>query len=209
MAEPAIKAESNTVQCSAAGCERGARAKGWCGKHYQRLHNRGTLDPYVRPKPLWKTCSLDGCPNRSRTRTGRVCEVHYYRYRRTGKYHAPVYGTWSVNSNGYEMRTDRVHPIRSAQGYLYRHRMVLYDAIGPGAHACHWCSCDIEWNEGGARQLVVDHLDNDKRNNDQSNLVPSCHRCNSTRGLFVSWVQKHRDDPFLKALFAEATDNQP
>jgi hypothetical protein len=56
----------------------------------------------------------------------------------------------------------------------------------------------------GSRKLVVDHLDGIKTNNDLSNLVPSCHRCNSTRGLFQRWVMEHKDDPFLADLFRVA-----
>lgn len=87
---------------------------------------------------------------------------------------------------------------------MYVHRIVLYEKIGPGTHDCHWCRKEVEWSVTGSRKLVVDHLDGVKTNNDPSNLVAACHRCNSIRGLFQNWVETHRDDPFLAALFRES-----
>ncbi|MNV91966.1 HNH endonuclease [compost metagenome] len=60
----------------------------------------------------------------------------------------------------------------------------------------------------GKEKLVVDHLDNDKKNNSIDNLVPACHSCNTSRGLFANWVMKHKDDPFLAKLFVAANDNK-
>lgn len=64
------------------------------------------------------------------------------------------------------------------------HRAVLWDKIGPGTHPCHHCSEPVTWSPGrktAAGVLQVDHLDHDTRNNDEDNLVPSCHRCNNLR----------------------------
>lgn len=96
------------------------------------------------------------------------------------------------------------HPLASQNTYLYEHRKVLYDRIGAGPHCCHWCGCEVVWRARGKKKLVADHLDNDKLNNHPDNLVPSCHACNGTRGMFMAWVIKHRDDPFLRALFQRA-----
>jgi hypothetical protein len=66
-------------------------------------------------------------------------------------------------------------------GEVLEHRRVLYDAIGPGPHECHWsgisgCGKVLEW--GGTGGIQADHLDGDKLNNDPTNLVPSCLGCN-------------------------------
>ena len=205
MAKPSFKQESTTTQCAVDGCSRGARNKGICGKHYQRMRTYGQYELPQRVVPEWRTCSLDGCDNWARSRQARHCETHYYRMRRRGTYDAPVYMHWTTNGSGYIMRRDIEHPIASRHGYLYQHRFVLYEAIGPGVHPCYWCGRLVDWElRRGDGKLVVDHLDGDKQNNVSSNLVPSCHRCNSGRGLFQKWVMEHRDDPFLWGLYEAA-----
>ena len=74
------------------------------------------------------------------------------------------------------------HPTAHADGRVRVHRAVLYDAIGPGVHRCHWCRVEIEWfHAEWSRDLVADHVDGDTWNNDTSNLVPSCNGCNRNR----------------------------
>lgn len=78
------------------------------------------------------------------------------------------------------------HPLATKNGYLLESRMLLFDEIGEGPHSCHWCSKEIRWqvlSKPGTTSngLVVDHVDTNWRNNDVSNLVPSCQRCNATR----------------------------
>jgi hypothetical protein len=73
------------------------------------------------------------------------------------------------------------HPIADVSGKVMEHRMVLYDAIGTGPHACHWgCGREgLTW--GGIRGIHVDHLDGDPSDNRLENLVPSCQSCNKSR----------------------------
>lgn len=71
------------------------------------------------------------------------------------------------------------HTLAHADGRTRVHRLVLFEAIGPGRHKCHWCDTVVEWN--GSPNLIADHVDGDTWNNDPSNLVPSCSRCNSSR----------------------------
>lgn len=76
------------------------------------------------------------------------------------------------------------HPMAThARGWAYEHRTVLYDAIGPGWHPCRHCGKQVSWDLAcpDADALVVDHLDEDKANNDIGNLVPSCQLCNLAR----------------------------
>ena len=76
------------------------------------------------------------------------------------------------------------HPLAGVDDRVSTHRRVLYDTIGPGPHACRWCGRVVEWRKDGLTPgaLVPDHLDGDGRNNDPSNLVPSCQPCNMRRG---------------------------
>jgi len=92
------------------------------------------------------------------------------------------------------------HPLANKNGTVLEHRMLLFAKIGAGPHPCHWCGKPVRWTEGAhtARwALIVDHVDNDGRNNQPSNLVPSCHRCNVNRGSsdLVQDSEVFIDDP--------------
>ena len=82
---------------------------------------------------------------------------------------------------GYKYLTGmQDHPLATrGSGQITEHRVVLYDAIGPGPHPCHWCDRPLNW--GGRTGLQADHLDGVKTNNDITNLVPSCISCNRRR----------------------------
>lgn len=93
------------------------------------------------------------------------------------------------------------HPIADRRGNVVEHRKVLYDTIGAGVHPCHWCGRELHWRTRNKHNplpddLVVDHLDGDKRNNDPVNLVPSCQPCNVAVGFSPNRV---RDDEVFKA----------
>lgn len=63
-------------------------------------------------------------------------------------------------------------------------RIVLYEKIGGGPHACHWCGQLVNWRPGfgpSKGSLVADHLNFDRTNDSPENLVPSCPVCNSMR----------------------------
>lgn len=72
------------------------------------------------------------------------------------------------------------HPLAQADGCQYEHRVVLFNKIGEGTHKCYWCSKELTWKGPGPR-LVVDHLNDDRWDNNENNLVPSCRTCNSHR----------------------------
>ncbi|WP_168202930.1 HNH endonuclease signature motif containing protein [Tardiphaga sp. vice352] len=112
-------------------------------------------------------------------------------------------GRVCITEHGYALAYAPGHPLAAANGNVYLHRKALYESIGDGVHQCHWCATPVSWRPLSKVDVAlhVDHVDGDKLNNDASNLVASCHRCNSTRGLFMKWVMAHRDDPFLRALF--------
>lgn len=82
------------------------------------------------------------------------------------------------------MRSAKGHPLAPPSGLVAVARLVLWDKIGPGAHACHWCGKQVRWTPGdpyAADALIADHLDWDATNDAPENLVPSCNPCNGHR----------------------------
>ena len=147
-------------------------------------------------------CCVEGCLNHRYYSSG-LCNSCYYRMKRTGTLERRQYNYRCVASNGYVKVCDKGHPLAVVDGWLYEHRKVLYDVIGPGPHQCYWCKANVDWVKGKCVKgsLVPDHLDGVKTNNTIGNLVPACNRCNASRGLFMSWVRAHQDDPVLREMF--------
>ena len=111
--------------------------------------------------------------------------MHYHRQYRHGSVDMVSTQSGITASLGRRYRTkyEPHHPLASKHGIVYVHRKVLYDEIGPGPHACHWCGAEIDWKpKGTPGELQPDHLNNDGADNRPENLVPSCRRCNTTRG---------------------------
>lgn len=148
-------------------------------------------------------CRVEGCdkPGAKRTRDGKVsqyplCGGHRTRYYKYGDVmaHVPIkkiaaWGEGWITPAGYRAHSRAGHPLASSQGHLFDHRAVLYDAIGPGAHPCHWCGVMVAWEDPHPLGLEVDHLDGDKLNNEAANLVPTCHGDNTRR-----WMAGNRAD---------------
>jgi hypothetical protein len=111
--------------------------------------------------------------------------MHYHRQYRHGDVNAVAHESGVTASLGRRYRTKYApqHPLAGKRGIVYVHRMVLFDAIGPGAHACHWCGTAVEWTrKGEPRELQPDHLNGDGADNRVENLVPACRGCNTGRG---------------------------
>lgn len=113
--------------------------------------------------------------------------MHYNRQRRTGSV-GPAqrlkaeWGTGYVDpTTGYRMIHRPGHPLARAQGSVGEHRIVLYAAIGPGEHPCHWCARPLTWVGSPDARICADHLDGNRTNNIPSNLVPACLDCNTKR----------------------------
>jgi hypothetical protein len=128
---------------------------------------------------LAKRCDIEHCGNPPRSKGSRYCEVHYYRIRRTGHAQLPVPPPDRIGADGY-----RIDYNRSSTPFSRQHRRILFEKIGPGEHRCFHCQKTVSWDKTYPKDLdglVVDHLDDNKANNEPTNLVPSCAACNTNR----------------------------
>jgi hypothetical protein len=126
-------------------------------------------------------CSVAGCGKRHEAKG--LCQNHYMMLRRRGttvatkRGHGTAYGAVYTKPNGYTVRKMPDHPLAApSSGLVYEHRRVMYDLLGPGPHPCHWCGVMLDWPDA-----ECDHLDTARSNNVPSNLVFSCHDCNTRR----------------------------
>lgn len=147
-------------------------------------------------------CCVEGCQNPRAMVHPAVCTTHYSRLRRTGTVDKQPWKYRSMQSNGYIKIYNSDHEL-AVNRSVYEHRQILFDAIGRGPHTCHWCGGSIDWVKGKCvtGSLVPDHINGNKSDNNISNLVPACNTCNGLRGLFMTWVRKHKDDPWLWQMF--------
>lgn len=127
--------------------------------------------------------------NRGKKRSAEHCQRLSERMKGCGHAFGPpgqAMGSY-VTKQGYRSLTQMYdHPLAAKTGDVLEHRYVLYEKIGPGRHPCHWaCGRILEWNV----DLHVDHLDDDKLNNDPENIVPSCISCNGRRAAQRRWAR--------------------
>lgn len=131
------------------------------------------------------TCIVDDCEKPARSSGADWCPMHYHRWYRHGSVHKVATTSGVTASLGRRYRTvpAKGHPLAMANGRAYEHRVVLYDKIGAGLHECYWCGERVEWvGKCEPYELQPDHLNGDGADNRPDNLVPSCRRCNTTRG---------------------------
>lgn len=176
--------------CEVTGCGRKMLARGLCSMHWQRKKKHGSVggpESLVCSYPADAKCSVDRCDKRPRGRG--LCETHWVRQRKYGDPNvvkqAPN-GSGSLTRHGYVMLQKAGHPLASKNGFVFAHRAVLFEKVGPDDQSCHWCGRRVSWWLTWPKDesaLVVDHLDGVKVNNAPTNLVPSCNRCNRGRAV--------------------------
>lgn len=133
---------------------------------------------------LTRTCTIDGCEKPLRSPGADWCKMHYHRWYRHGTTDKVATNIRVGRPRRYRTISAKGHPLAGANGRAYEHRVVLYDAIGPGEHSCHWCGVAIHWAaKGDPGELQPDHLNGDGADNRIDNLVPSCRGCNTTRAI--------------------------
>jgi hypothetical protein len=164
------------------GCERSFCDDKACraNRHERQARERAKL---VGP------CASSGCAGKATRKRAGLCEVCFYRVRRTGTAEKRQLKSRYATSAGYVKLLDRGHPLADASGQVFGHRKALYGKLGPGPHPCFWCGRVLEW-----KRLVVDHLNEHKQDNRPENLVPACNNCNRARGQFLGFIKRMRPD---------------
>lgn len=137
-------------------------------------------------------CQATGCDRAANRKSVELCEMHYYRMRRTGSLalrpstRALPDWTRRVEPKGYiKVKLPLGHPAlvvlrpgsKPTDRWVFEHRLVAWLSAGDSSLSCGWCQEPLTW-----RTAQVDHLDHDKGNNDPENLLVSCNACNMGRG---------------------------
>lgn len=180
--------------CTVESCERpgvsgiSRYGRRLCKFHYLRMWTYGSLDLPDRPPQPWRTCTIPECGRLARTRNGKICEVHYYRARRTGSFERRPLKPRHDHSAGYFTVLLPNHPLAGTNGQVFEHRFLHWHETGPDPRPCVWCGTEVEWGGKGRRRLVVDHVNANKRDNSPENLVSSCQKCNSERAAVLAWT---------------------
>lgn len=178
---------TNKKLCGAPGCERVAirpnNGLPLCGMHDQRLRKHGSFDLPPRSRPTYRECTVDGCDRDATRVSWGLCEKHHARVRRHGstdRLDTFKPGAREHDGGGYLLDYAPDHPLRvGASPRVYQHRIVYFDHHGEGPFSCYHCGSKQTWDT-----MHVDHLDDNPKNNEISNLVCSCPICNQRRGIW-------------------------
>jgi hypothetical protein len=129
-----------SAKCTVEGCSGTVKALGYCAAHYGRFKKYGTPTGGGPARKPWAEqvsteCKIDGCDRASTTRG--MCTAHYARWFRLGDAESlgPVIrrqtlGGKQVDKLGYVFWLDVTHPMSTANGRVYEHRVVISEKIG-------------------------------------------------------------------------------
>ncbi|MDB4261416.1 HNH endonuclease [bacterium] len=144
-------------------------------------------------------CHVTGCDRVSTYKKKDLCQMHYFRFMRTGSFELIDKVELShVTSNGYTVVHRPEHPLARGTGYILQHREVLYNSIGENAPDCALCGCETSWE---IYKYHVDHVDENRGNNDLSNLRMLCNSCNVGRTKRVH----HKVDGYIAVTISGET----
>lgn len=100
--EAAPKKITNVLNCLEPGCDKEAKGRGYCHKHYQRRKRRGEFGA--------EKCQVEGCNKLSRGGKNKLCDMHYQRLLKNGEVGDAISpkapnGTGCINDKGYRQIT--------------------------------------------------------------------------------------------------------
>lgn len=125
-------------------------------------------------------CRVDGCDRGAMYKAAQLCQMHYFRVMRNGTTEKlPTTRQYRIiTPNGYVRVFEPAHALADKGGYVFEHRYVIWADIGEACRDCELCGKHEGWST-----CHVDHIDNDRMNNDRSNLRILCRGCNTRRGF--------------------------
>lgn len=173
-------------------------ARKYCGHHCAKAAEAKAKAVRSSSFPV---CEVEGCNRASRSGKASYCEAHYYRLRRNKtlalKAETSPPPITCSHTHGYllEYAPDHWLAVRGNRSRVYQHRRVFFDAHGEGPFNCHWCNSQVTWDD-----MDVDHVNAVRDDNKPSNLVASCHPCNTRRGI-AKITATHRQRSEAKVAF--------
>ncbi|WP_332847563.1 HNH endonuclease signature motif containing protein [Pseudomonas lactucae] len=106
--------------------------------------------------------------------------MHYFRVMRNGTTDKLPTSRQQrvITPNGYIRVYEPGHALADKGGYVFEHRHVMWAEVGPGCRDCELCGKHETW-----LTCHVDHIDENRQNNERSNLRILCRGCNTRRGF--------------------------
>lgn len=135
---------------------------------------------------LLPECKIIGCGRKATRIRQRTCERCYMQIRRTGVVRLTrVYRYRYSRRDGYVLLYRPGHALADSRGYVFEHRHVAYSVYQGHCPACFWCGSALTWNSAH-----IDHLNEDKADNSEKNLVVACCPCNRARGSILPFIER-------------------
>lgn len=123
-------------------------------------------------------CKIDGCDHKVMYPVIQLCQMHYFRFLRTGSYEIvkKPRKPFLQNPAGYKTIYCEESPLSDSRGCVYEHRQVVYEKYGDNLPDCEICGKPTTW-----ATCHIDHKDECVTNNAIENLRPVCSGCNTSR----------------------------